>query len=415
MVYILNKNNQPLMPCPNVIARLLLKQGKAKVKRRTPFTIKLLYDTTNYIQELTHGVDTGSSKIGSAVVNNKNEIIYLSEITVRNDISDKMVRRAIYRRNRRKRNARYRKPRFLNRKNSIKKDRFSPTILSKINSHLKEIKFVKSILPITKLIIETASFDEHALKNPEVLKSKWLYKKGANYRFANTKAFVLNRDNHQCQNCKGKYKDKHLNVHHIVFRSSGGSDDAENLITLCKTCHDKLHHGEINLSKIGKKKSISKHATHMNSIRIQLLKKLSEAEETFGFITKENRQLLKLEKSHIIDAAVISGGGNLMTFKVESVLYKRCVADGDFRRTQGIRSQIKIPNGKIMGFLKFDKVKYLGKEYFIKGRNSRGYAVLMDINKTIIKLKPLAKFDKMQRVSARKVWLLNEKFDFSCL
>ena len=47
MVYVLNINNEPLMPCSNVIARLLLKQGKAKVKRRSSFTIKLTYKTTN--------------------------------------------------------------------------------------------------------------------------------------------------------------------------------------------------------------------------------------------------------------------------------------------------------------------------------------------------------------------------------
>ena len=33
MVYVINYDNQPLMPCSNVIARLLLKQGKVKVKR----------------------------------------------------------------------------------------------------------------------------------------------------------------------------------------------------------------------------------------------------------------------------------------------------------------------------------------------------------------------------------------------
>ncbi len=32
MVYVINHNGKPLMPCSNVIARLLLKQGKAKVK-----------------------------------------------------------------------------------------------------------------------------------------------------------------------------------------------------------------------------------------------------------------------------------------------------------------------------------------------------------------------------------------------
>ncbi len=131
------------MPCSDAISRLLLKQRKAKCIRRTPFTIKLLYKATNYVQSTSLGIDTGSSVVGSAVVKNNGDIIYLSEVEIRNDISDKMGRRAKYRRNRRNRKTRYRKDRWLNRKNSIKRNRFSPTMISKINSHLKEIKFVQ--------------------------------------------------------------------------------------------------------------------------------------------------------------------------------------------------------------------------------------------------------------------------------
>ena len=166
MVYVINYDNKPLMPCSNTIARLLLKQGKAKVKRKTPFTIKLTYQADNYTQNLTLGIDTGSSKIGSAVVKESGDIVYLSQIEIRNDIADKMKQRSKYRRNRRNRKTRYRKARWLNRKNSIKKDRFSPTMISKINSHIKEIEFIKSILPIKNIILETGSFDTHALKNP---------------------------------------------------------------------------------------------------------------------------------------------------------------------------------------------------------------------------------------------------------
>ena len=177
MVYIISKDNKVLMPCSNVISRLLLKEGKAKVKKKCPFTIKLTYDTTNYIQDLYLGLDTGSAHIGSAVVNENNDVFYMSQIEIRNDIADKMTQRSKYRRSRRNRKTRYRKARWLNRRNSIKKDRFSPTMTSKNNSHLKEIKFVKSILPIKKLIIETATFDVHALKNPKVIYNKWLYQK----------------------------------------------------------------------------------------------------------------------------------------------------------------------------------------------------------------------------------------------
>jgi 5-methylcytosine-specific restriction endonuclease McrA len=104
-------------------------------------------------------------------------------------------------------------------------------------------------LPITKVIIETATFDTHALKNPVVLNNKWLYQKGINYGFENTKAYVLDRDNYTCQYCKGKSKDSKLEVHHIIYRSNNGSNEESNLITLCKKCHDKIEN--LKLKKAG--------------------------------------------------------------------------------------------------------------------------------------------------------------------
>ncbi len=422
MVYVVNFDGKPLMPCKPVIARLLLKNNKAKVIKKTPFTIKLLYQTTNYTQDLTLGIDTGSSKVGSAVSDENNNIVYLSEIEIRNDITDKMTQRAKYRRNRRNRKARYRKARWLNRKNSIKKNRFSPTMISKVNSHLKEIKFVKSILPIKKIILETATFDPHALKNPDVLKNKWLYQKGINYGYGNVKAYVLSRDDYTCQHCKGKTKDSRLHVHHIIFKSNGGSDEEENLITLCKTCHDLLHEGKIILKISGKKKGQLKHATQMNSIRIQLLKLLPEAKETFGFITKEHRQIMSLPKEHCYDAVAVACMDNIqndglisVNFKTKTILSKKCIADGDYQQTKGIRGQQRIPTGKIQEFRKFDKVRYLGGEYFIKGRMSTGYAVLMDVHGKKVKFDnaprgmKTPKLSNMQRISARKTWMVKEQ------
>lgn len=65
---------------------------------------------------------------------------------------------------------------------------------------------------------------------------------------------------------------------------------------------------------------------------------------------------------------------------VKEVYYKRNVSGGDYQQTKGIRSEQKIPTGKIRGFRKFDKVKYSEKEYFVKGRMGSGYAILMDID-----------------------------------
>lgn len=410
LVYILAPDRMPLMPCSAVVARLLLKEGKAKVIRRTPFTLKLFtMPEKSYTQPLTLGVDTGSTMIGSAVAHEQGHISYLSEVEIRNDIATTMKARAKARRNRRNRKTRYRKARWLNRRNSIKTGRFSPTMRSKIEAHLREIRFVQALLPISAIVLETGTFDPHALKKPEVLQKKWLYQRGINYGFANTKAYVLTRDGYQCQHCRGKSKDQHLEVHHIVFRSQNGSDEESNLLTLCKTCHDGLHAGSVILKKPGKRKGNLAHATQMNSIRVQLLQQVEGAEETFGFVTKEHRLLAGLPKTHTNDAAMIATRGNRPVFQVQTVLAKKCVSDGDDQQTKGVRSEQRIPTGKIKGFRKFDKVHHRKQEYFIKGRMSTGYVIFMGIDGEKVDLKPIPKFEKMKRVSARSSWIMQQR------
>lgn len=402
MVYVIGQNGQPLMPTNrHGKVKHLLKSGKAKVVKRCPFTIKLLYSSTNYTQNQTLGVDTGSGTIGTAVTKDNDEVVYMSKVIVRNDITDKMIQRVKYRRNRRNRKTRYRKPRFLNRRNSIKTNRFSPTMVSKFHSHIKEIEYIKSILPIKTLVLETGQFDTHLMKNPSLANEKirhWGYQKGINYSFENTKAMVLNRDGYKCQCCKGKHKDSKLEVHHIIFRSEGGSDEAENLITLCHTCHKALHDGKIKPNFKGKKKGQLKYATQMNSIRCQLLKHYPDAIETFGMVTKANRLSLGIEKDHHLDACVIANGGNPVKLLTDTVYIKKSVAKGDRQKTKGIRSEQPIMTGKIQGFRKFDKVKYFGKEYFIKGRMSTGYAILMDIEGNKIDFSSMPKGMKIPKL-----------------
>ncbi|MBF0259262.1 MAG: hypothetical protein HQK62_10555 [Desulfamplus sp.] len=147
----------------------------------------------------------------------------------------------------------------------------------------------------------------------------------------------------------------------------------------------------------------------MNSIRTRLLKLLPEAEETFGFITKEHRHIMGLQKEHYMDAVAIASHGNTVSFNVKNVLIKKCIANGDYQQTKGVRSEQRIPTGKIQGFRKFDKVSYSGNEYFIKGRMSTGYAILMNIEGSKVDLKPIPKFDRLERISARKSWIISQK------
>jgi len=62
-----------------------------------------------------------------------------------------------------------------------------------------------------------------------------------------------------------------------------------------------------------------------------------------------------------------------------------------------------------MGFRKFDNVRYQGQDYFIKGRMATGYAILMDIAGNKVDLKPIPKFEKMKRVSARSSCMMIQR------
>ena len=311
VVYVLDLNGQPLMPTMRFgKVRRLLRDRKAKVVRCCPFTIKLLYEPrTNEVQECYCGVDTGSKYVGVAVISN-DKVLYQSQIELRTDIKSKVEDRRKLRRNRRSRKTRYRKPRFLNKKSLRRLNRLQPSIRHKVQAHIDEIEFCKKILPVTDLILEVSQFDIALMKNPSLINEgirHWGYQKGFNYGYSSRREAILHRDNYTCQ-CCGK-KNCRLEVHHIKFRSNGGTDDEENLITLCKECHDGIHAGTVTLNKKPKKSKNLKHATHMNIIRSQLLKIYPDAIETFGFVTSENRNHLKLRKDHYIDACVIASGG----------------------------------------------------------------------------------------------------------
>lgn len=400
-VYVLNKEGQPLMPCKPVIARLLLKEGKAKCIRRTPFTIKLLVDTTEYKQEVVAGMDTGSKTIGCAAIAN-GKVVYQSEVQIRQDVSKKMEQRKMYRRNRRGRKTRYRKARWQNRASMREEGRLAPSIKSKVDSHLRGKKFVESILPVSTFKVETASFDIHKISNPDV--GKWQYQKGQQKDFYNVKAYVLHRDGYQCQKCKTK-KGK-LHVHHVVFKSNGGTNSPDNLIVLCSDCHDKLHKGEFEIKGT---RSKTKHATEVGIVKSQLKKQFGNFEETFGYETKYKReQILGLPKTHYFDAVAICCEESEIVELSDSVHFKKHVAKSDYQQTKGSRSEKKIPTGKLFGLRKFDYIKTPKGIGFVKGKRSTGFFAISDLEGKIIN--PSVNVKKnCKRLSARTTTLTERR------
>jgi 5-methylcytosine-specific restriction endonuclease McrA len=409
LAYILNKHGQPLMPCRPGKARRLLRDKKAKVVSRLPFVIRLLHGSSGYIQVTELKQDSGSKTAGVAAVRSDGKVLYASEVSMRNDIPDKMEVRASYRRTRRGRNTRYRPARFDNRRRP--EGWLTPTMRSKVRAHFRELEYVKSILPIAQTRVETASFDTHKLTNPGV--SGEDYQKGRQKDFYNVKAFVLSRDKYSCQKCEANKAGTKLHVHHVVFRSHGGTNSPDNLVTLCESCHAKIHahkNAEKESLKLQSKKKINTtDATQASTIGAYLKKTLISFIEHFGYETKFNRDQLGLPKGHFVDAMCIGlEPGEVV--EMPGFAYKKvCVARGDYQRTRGRRSEQVKPKGKTHGFSRFDKVLYDGKVCFVRARMSTGYAILMDIDGNKIEFKPMPKFSKMKKLASKSSVLCHYK------
>lgn len=406
-VYVINKHGNPLMPCSPRKARILLKQKKAKVVKRTPFTIQLLYGSSGYKQPISLGVDAGTKHVGLSATT-KNQVLLEAEVQLRTDIQELLATRRQFRRSRRNRNTRYRKARFLNRKKP--NGWLAPSIQHKVDSHIKLVKWVHSLLPITHITVEVAQFDTQKIKNPDI--QGVAYQQGEQLGFWNVREYVLYRDGHTCQWCKGKSKDPVLNVHHIESRKTGG-DSPSNLITLCKTCHDMIHREGLE-HEIQRRFSSLKDASHMTVMRWFIwngLKKVyPHANITYGYITKCIRIANGLPKSHMVDARCISGNPlakpsdtvYLLKFvrKNNRQLHKATILKG------GKRKSNKAPRF-VKGFQLFDKVIYEGKECFIFGRRSSGYFDLRLLDGT--KVHASASWKKLKRVEYASTLLIERR------
>ena len=413
MVYVLSQNGQPLMPTENhVKVRVLLKHGKAKVVQRCPFTIQLQYESTTHTQKINLGIDAGSKTIGvSATTDSK--VLYESEVVLRNDIVELLSGRRALRNSRRNRKTRYRKPRFDNRK---KPDGWlAPSIRQKIETHVTVVENVIKILPVTKIIVETASFDIQKIKNPGIEGVE--YQHGDQLDFWNVREYVLFRDGHTCQCCKGKSKDNILNVHHIESRKTGGNAP-NNLITLCETCHKAYHKGIITLPKEIHRGMRFRDAAFMGIMRWAFYDRLKElynplgAEviNTYGYITKNTRIEHGLPKEHYVDARCISDNPAAKPLdhyyfqkKVRChnrQIHKNTILKGGIRKRNQASYEVK-------GFRLYDQVLWKGQKCFIFGRRSTGRMDLRLLDGTHINASVGHK--NLKLLSMRKNYLIEQR------
>ncbi len=168
-VFVIDTNHQPLDPVHPGRARLLLKEGKAAVYRRYPFTIVLKRDVPEpQVQPLRIKLDPGSKTTGIALLNDASgEVVFAAELSHRGHaIKESLDSRRASRRSRRARKTRYRAPRFQNRRR--KAGWLAPSLESRIANVLTWVARLARYAPVTAISMELVRFDLQQIDNPEV-------------------------------------------------------------------------------------------------------------------------------------------------------------------------------------------------------------------------------------------------------
>lgn len=368
-VYVRNQNGKPLMPCKPAKARKLLRDGKAKVVNRCPFTIQLLWDCEEKVQEVAVGIDKGSHVTGISCVGNV-LILMSGEIHHRTDIKAKMGARRGNRRNRRSRKW-YRPKRMENRSSSKRSGRLPPSIKANVEEVIRVVR--KIPLPISQIVVEEVQVDIVRLNNPTL--------QGVNYQKPdrldeNLRIATLMRDGYTCTQCGGR--NARLDAHHIIYREHGGKDTLDNLITLCKSCHDKVHKGKLQLDVSGVsgfEDQIAQRTMQGKAYLYETFSQIAQLSKVFGYQTSAFRKSLDLPKSHDVDALCVAtlqtgevikeNRENFYTIQLRPRQTRQRYHDLPRKGVGRVRYQV---NASLDGFRKGDMVRVKGK--WVKQINS---------------------------------------------
>jgi HNH endonuclease. len=314
----------------------LLKQGKAAIFRKYPFTIilKKAVDDTDNKQEYRLKIDYGSKHTGLAILQNNN-VIWLGQIDHRTDIKKKLDERRMFRRSRRNRKIRYRKPRFLNRRKT--EGWISPSLESRVNNIKTWVNRLQKLIPLTHISYENVKFDTQLMQNPEI--SDIEYQQGTLQGYE-IREYLLEKFGRKCCYC-GK-ENIPLEIEHIIPKSRGGTDRIDNLCLACHECNQKK--GNMTAEEFGypdiqkQVKQILKDTSVVNSTRWKVYDVLCnsglEVECGTGALTKMNRVKLGLPKEHYLDACCVGQSTpDQLYFKTKDVLYIKAKGRGSHCRT----------------------------------------------------------------------------------
>ena len=345
VAYVHSKDGKVLDPMyshPRV--RHFIKNGKAVIVKRKPFTIRLTYDIENPIVHKGHlGQDTGRTNIGIAVILDDGKPIYMAELETNNKgvkkhMDDRRANRATSRRGERKRRQRRAIKNNTTFKDSKNRERIlpkceepivnnyiinteskfanrkreegwlTPTARHLLHTLIRTVEEAMECVPIADITIEVTKWDFEKLNNPNI--KNWEYGKGKLYGFESKYDAVNARQEGKCLLCGGKIE----HYHHVMPKHENGSDTVDNLAGLCEHCHSEVH-----IKPSVKKKLSSVHKGLVKQYAAQsvmnqimpyyidcLIDKYENVYITDGRATARLRKQLSLSKTHAIDAWCIA-------------------------------------------------------------------------------------------------------------
>ncbi|MBD2597298.1 HNH endonuclease [Nostoc spongiaeforme FACHB-130] len=362
-VFVLDTEKRPLDPIHSAQARQLLRNKKAAVYRRFPFTIILKESRADAsVSDLRIKLDPGAKITGIALVNDSTgEVVFAADLKHRGfAIIDALISRRQLRRSRRNRKTRYRKPRFLNR--TRPEGWLAPSLMSQVHNVETWVNRLRKFAPITAISTELVKFDMQLMRNPEIEGKEYQQGTLAGYE---TREFLLEKWNRQCAYCG--IKDIPLQIEHIHPRSKGGSNSITNLTLSCEKCNvkkgtkdikDFLKKDPTRLQKIlAQAKKPLADAAAVNATRYKLLEVLKSTDLPVecgsGGLTKFNRTNQQLQKTHWLDAACVGQSTPILIIKgIKPLLI---TANGHGTRQMCRTDKFGFPN------------RYVPKLKFIKG------------------------------------------------
>ncbi len=355
-VFVLDTKGKQLDMCHSGQARRLLKAGLAAVYKRFPFTIKLKQEVSNpTLQPYQLKLDPGSKKTGVAIVNQTTgEVVFAAEIEHRGQtIKSTLDSRRAIRRNRRSRKTPYRKPRFNNRTRS--KGWLSPSLLSRVANVETWVRRLIKLCPITGISLELVKFDMQLMQNAEINGVQYQQGQLAGYEL---REYVLEKFQRKCAYC-GK-RNLPLQIEHIVPKSRGGSNSVTNLTLACEKCNLKKGNKtalEFGYPKIQAQVKLPlKDAAAVNTTRWAIYNKLKAIglplETGSGGLTKFNRTLQDLPKTHWVDAACV-GKSTPSNLDINKVIPLQIKATGHGSRQMCSMDKFGFPRTKAKAGKKF--------------------------------------------------------------